>query len=342
MLIKKPKILVLYTGGTFGMQKHPNKKSLYQVPKLNSKKLKKNLIKNIPELEKIAHCDVKIVFNRDSSHIGPEHWIKLSQVIRKNWSRYQGIVLLHGTDTLAYTSSALSYLLPKPKVPIIITGAQRPLSEVRSDARQNFISSVEIASTAQRPYACEVMVYFHDRLMLGRKTRKKSVISFDAFESTRYPVLAYTGRSIEYTNTFFSKRKKTNFKWKDSFKGKVAICTITPHFPVEIYQEDHFLKNIDALILSVFPSGTSPTHRPEFCEWVKKIKNLKIPMIIVTDHFVGGREHIAYESASFLLKQGGLWAGMLTPECAFVKASFILGQKQGLKNFFKLWKKLPD
>lgn len=342
MLQNKSKILVLYTGGTFGMQKHPVKKSLYHLSTLSSKKLKKNLFENIPELKKIAQCDVKIIFNRDSSHMGPEQWITLAKVIRKNWSKYSGVVVLHGTDTLSYTASALSYLLPKPKVPVVLTGAQRPLSEVRSDARQNFISSIEIVSKAPRPFGNEVMVFFHDVLLLGTKARKKSITSFDAFESSRYPVLANIGRDIEYTKSFYSIKKVGKIKkCMDSFSGSVVVCPVSPHFPVSVYC-DSFLKSIDALILSVYPSGTSPTHKPEFREWIKKLKKMKIPFIIVTEHFVGGEDQVSYESASYLIKEGGLWAGMLTPECAFVKTCFILGQKDGKSKFKKYWSGLPD
>ena len=189
------KILVIYTGGTFGMR---SSKQHLVIPELNSSELKSWLISQVPEMKKIASCDVSVLFNEDSCQFQAHHWFELAAHITEQEKDYQGVVILHGTDTLAYTAAALSYLLSPCKIPVVITGAQKPLATLRSDARLNFISALEIAANAPKALQNRVLVVFHDELFLGSRVRKKSATDFAAFESPRFPKLASIGSEVHY------------------------------------------------------------------------------------------------------------------------------------------------
>jgi L-asparaginase len=173
-----PKVLIIYTGGTFGMV--PSEGG-FAIDDISAKALKQRIETFVPELRYLAHCDIEVALNCDSAHIGPEEWIQLANLIKKKSSQYDGVVVLHGTDTLSYTASALSFLLRPCKKPVIITGAQRPLASIRTDARRNLLSAVEIAATGPRDVVSQVCVFFDDRLLQGNLTRKRSATDFFCF-----------------------------------------------------------------------------------------------------------------------------------------------------------------
>ena len=169
-----------------------------EIPKLSSPALKKRLLSQAPEMKKIADCDVEVLFNLDSCQMNAFHWFSIAALIHEKQKKYDGVVVLHGTDTLSFSAAALSYLLSPSQIPIVITGAQKPLSTIRNDARLNFISALEVAAHAPKPLRDRVMVVFHDEVFLGSRVRKKSAFNFAAFESPRFPILAKIGGKINY------------------------------------------------------------------------------------------------------------------------------------------------
>ncbi len=341
-----PHVLILYTGGTFGMEIQPGEKSKpgkLGVSKISPAFLKKRFHDQVPELKFLAQCDVDIILNRDSSHIGPAEWVFIAQKIRHSWKNYQGIVLLHGTDTLAYTASALSFLLHPCLKPVVITGAQRPLSALRTDARTNLISAVEIAAHGPRRIVNQITVLFGNQLFQGNRVRKRSAADFSAFETPHCPPLAVVGTTIRYSKTITEPSKKQRLL--PLFSPKVLMCHITPGFP-SAQLTQHLLPHLDGMVLIVFHSGTAPTHDPAFLNFLLEAKQRHIPVTLATESSVQNPNPVSsplnYLVSQELLSHGGLWAGSMTPECTFVKTSLILGQsldcRKDPKKFAALWK----
>ena len=336
-----------------------SQETLLKIPDLSPKKLKQRLLHFVPELPECASCDVQVLLNRDSSHLGPPEWILIAQTILKSQSSYDGIVVLHGTDTLAYTASALSFLLRPCKKPVILTGAQRPLAAFRSDARRNLISAVEIAARIPHAAFRQVMVFFDDRLLQGNRARKRSASEFAAFDSPQAPALAMVGTTIRYTDPRIlmeslqiGKRRSTGRgkKLKPLFSKKVAMVHITPGSQFKMFEK--MLPELDALIFIAFPSGTAPTHQQDFLELLNQAKVKNIPVVLITEGITPPPQRLssnrlsrdrndnpsAYEASKPLIEAGCIWGGRITPECAYVKASLICGQPDGKRQFNTLWK----
>jgi L-asparaginase len=304
--------------------------------------LTERFLARVPELRAIAQCRVEVMMNLDSAHLGPAQWIAIARRILDRQATWDGIVILHGTDTMAYTAAALSYLLPKLKTRVILTGAQRPLSSIRTDARRNLISAVEIAGSAPEGIRGKVCLYFDDRLWLGSQVRKRNATEFAAFEAPYAAPLAVVGAGIQYlpsrvrqnaqAEAPFLRRLQWGGKQK-VFSERVLMVHLTPGFPAQMIREN-LLSRLDALVLIVFPSGTAPTHEPEFMEMLARARELGVMVIALAEsashpatpgatsaHASLGR----YEAGKRLVEEGCLWAGEVTPEAAMVKAQLICG-----------------
>ncbi len=346
-----PRVLILYTGGTFGMDLHPNPrthlKSIQKnrvtlaVPNLSPPLLRKRLLDQVPELQRIAKCDVDVLLNRDSAHIGPKEWLLFSKKIQHDWDRYDGFVLLHGTDTLAYTASALSFLLRPCLKPVVLTGAQRPLSALRTDARTNLISAVEIAAHGPRKIVNQVTVFFGDKLFQGNRVRKISANDFAAFVSPHCSPLAIVGTTIRYSDFSSKTSSRRVQKYKPRFSERIMVAHVTPAFPSKSISKA-LLPYLDGLVLIVFHSGTAPTHDPAFRDFLRAAQDKKLPITIATEGStqppITQAQAMHYAAGSELISHGALWAGSMTPECTFVKTSFLLAQSPDLKTFSRLWK----
>lgn len=340
-----PRVLILYTGGTFGMDIQQDLEPgsvLLSIPKLSAKLLKQRMQQRIPELKKIARCDVEVILNRDSAHIGPAEWLLFAEKIQKKWKVYDGFVLIHGTDTLAYTASALSFLLRPLLKPVVLTGAQRPLAAIRTDARNNLLSAVEIAARGPKDLTKQVTVFFDEKLFQGNRVRKRSASDFAAFECPYSSPLAVVGTTIRYAQpkAFRGNKARKNFTWAPRFSHRVLMAHITPSFPAEVLQPE-FLSHVDGLVLVAYLSGTAPTHQPHFKMLLSRLRDLGIPTVIVTEGSAQSpgpdRSTVTYAVGHELLSYGCYPAGAMTPECAYVKTAYILGQTEGRKRFGELW-----
>ena len=323
------------------MQPSPkNPRAPLGLPDLSPQSLRKRLLERVPELEALASCEVEFAFNRDSAHLGPEDWVEMARRIEAHKSRYDGVVILHGTDTLAYSASALSFLLRPCKVPVILTGAQRPLAAIRSDARRNLISAVEIAAHGPRPLVNQVSVFFDDRLFQGNRARKRSASDFAAFESPKFPPLAVVGTSIRYLDTF-EKPKLSKIRLKPRFSKRVAVMHVTPGFPAAVVAE-RLLPELSGLVLVIFQSGTAPTQDPGLKRLLREAKSRDIPVVAVTEGTSQPpgerRETPRYTAGQLLREEGALFAGDMTLECAYIKTSLILGQADGALRFERYWR----
>jgi L-asparaginase len=337
------RVLIIYTGGTFGMDLG-GKKGPLSVPRLSKALLEKRLRDRVPELAGLAHCDIEILLNRDSAHVGPDEWLLLADHIKSQWKKYDGIVVLHGTDTLAYTASALSFLLRPCLIPVVLTGAQRPLASVRTDARRNLISAVEIAASGREKRIQQVTVFFDDRLLQGNRVRKRSSTEFFAFDSPKCPPLARVGTSIHYSQEkLFLKPKRSSLALKPVFSRRVALLHLTPGFPAEAVEKG-LLPQVDGLVLVVFASGTATTHDSAFLRLLRAARKARKPVVGVTDDVnlnspqSSGTVVPTYAAGAALLEEGCYWADQMTPESAFVKTCLILGQPAGAAQFEKYWR----
>lgn len=339
-MAKLPRVLILYTGGTFGMDDAPGKKGGLSLPKLTPAGLKARFVQRAPELARLARCEVEILFNRDSAHVGPPEWQAMASRIRARASGFDGIVVLHGTDTLAYTASALSFLLRPCAKPVVITGAQRPLSSIRTDARRNLISAVEIAAHGPRELVRQVTVFFDGHLFQGNRVRKRSALDFDAFESPHAPPLAAVGTELRYAEAPRGRRRKGGVELDARFDRQVAVLRITPGFPAEAVAQG-LLPRVSALVLVAFPSVTAPTHDPSFVHLLKRAREQGVPVVLVTEGVSelpsSRQDPSTYAAGRELMAEGCLWAGPMTVECAYVKATLLLGQNDGRARFAELW-----
>jgi L-asparaginase len=315
----RKKILVIYTGGTFGMSERGGK---LQVQNLSAAQLKKNLLQAVPEIQQIADCDVHIAYNIDSCQATPDHWLLLAKLIQDSQKKYSGAVILHGTDTLAYTASALHFLIPKAPFPIVLTGAQKPLTAIRSDARQNFISALEVAAHAPNPLQDRVMVFFHQNLFLGVQVQKKSAVDFDAFHTPNFPVLANVGSEILYhpnLKTILPKINRAQKKLpKEIAVRKVLHLPIDPGFFAQGFGME-FLLDCDAVLLGLYASGTAPTDSLDFVNLLDRMQEagIQVSAYVTGQASLGNPSHY---SASNRLKIAGVcvWND-LTREAAWVK-----------------------
>ena len=338
-----PRVLILYTGGTFGMEAGLSLPRLSPSASLDS--LRSRLQARVPELSQLATCDIDIVLNLDSAHVGPDEWLLLARRVQQNWQRCDGVVILHGTDTLAYAASALSFLLRPCRKPVVLTGAQRPLSSLRTDARRNLISAVDIAAHGPRPLVGQVSIFFDDVLLQGNRARKRSASEFAAFESPQAAPLAVVGTSIRYARPPPKRGRAPALA--PVFNRKVAMLHVTPGFPARAIERG-LLPGLEGLVLIVFPSVTAPTHDPAFLDLLRAARRRDLPVVIATESAShagaaerdgGGAGPASYAAGRALLEEGCLWAGPMTPECAYVKAQLLLGQGPGRAAFARRWKR---
>lgn len=322
----KKKILLIHTGGTIGMTKDITSGVLK--PDL----FYKSLVNVIPELYDIADIQVEIPFVVDSSELNFPHWKQIAGIIKDRIDQIDGVVITHGTDTLAYTASALSYMLMNIPVPVILTGAQKPLSELRSDARSNFINAIELATS---PEIKEVAIFFDDKLMRGNRTTKTHINHYDAFASPNYPLLAQVGIDIEiYKQNLISPGGL--FHVFDKLDNSVAVYKTFPGCTTAHFQPT---ENIRAIVLIGYGAGTLALGSGDILKrvdsWIEQGKLV----VLMSETRAGKLNPGLYESGSQLLTRGALHTGDMTFEASITKLMFLLGQytEPGIikKNFTK-------
>lgn len=308
----KKNVLLIHTGGTIGMTRDS------QSGVLRPDRFYASLLQVIPELSAIANVQVEIPFVCDSAEIHFRHWQQLAAIIQSRVGQVDGVVVTHGTDTLAYTAAALSFMLHNVPVPVILTGAQRPLGELRSDARNNLVNAVELAC-ADIP---EVCIFFDYKLMRGNRTRKNHINFFDAFASPNYPLLAEVGINIEvYRNNLL--RPGGHFHVFDRFSPALAVLKLFPGCDAGCFQPG---ADVRAVLLVAFGAGTVPMQSGNLLAHVERWLG-EGKLVVLDSEAHGGRvEPQLYESGARLLEMGVVPAGDMTFEAAAVKLMFLMGQ----------------
>lgn len=320
---KKPEasILVIYTGGTFGMGTLADgaftpfnfEEILNAVPSL----LSFNFLIEVLSLNTPV----------DSSNIKPYHWIELADIIESHYEEFDGFVILHGTDTMAYTASALSFLLSGLQKPVIFTGAQLPIMIPRSDASENFITSLEIASSKKdgNPIVPEVCIYFNYDLIRGNRAKKVESIHFDAFESENYPLLAKAGVSIEYNHPYIMDcNSKAKLDVKKDWCNEVIFLKLFPGMNKDIINKMVESPSLRGIVLETFGNGNAPMD-----DWfVSTLRELigKGIIILNVSQCLGGRViQGRYETSKLLEEIGIISGGDITSEAAITKLMYLLG-----------------
>lgn len=322
------KVLVIYTGGTLGMVYDAKTDSLVpfdfaQIPD------------NLPEMSRLDFEISVLTFDNllDSSNMNPETWIILAKIIEENYTKYDSFVILHGTDTMAYTASALSYLLENLNKPVILTGAQLPIGVARTDAKENFITALEIASalTNKRPVISEVCIYFNSVLLRGNRARKHESVQFNAFESENYPVLAEAGIKIEYNKPYLKTYESdAMLKVHTSLNENVVILKLFPGITEKVVRNILEIKGLRGVVLETFGSGNAPT-----VEWFLKLMKEFVEKGIVifnVSQCNGGRvTQGRYQTSQFLQDIGVVSGADMTTEAAITKLMFALGQSADIQ-----------
>lgn len=307
-------ILLIYTGGTIGMVQNPETGALQSFDF-------EHLQHHVPELQHLGHHIDVHTFTPpiDSSDITPDHWLQLADIIREAYERYDGFVVLHGTDTMAFTASALSFLLLDLHKPVIFTGAQLPISQLRTDGRENLITAVEFAADYNEeghPKVPEVCIYFERKLMRGNRATKINAEGFNAFRSHNLPPLAVAGTHIRYqkaTETINSTRPYTSC----SLSSNIVVVTLFPGLPEAIFASQVSHPDLQAVILRTFGSGNAP-QQPWLLRQLHTLQERGVIVVNITQCDEGAVEMGRYQTSRLLLEAGvvpgydSTWEAMLT------------------------------
>ena len=327
----KPKILIVYTGGTIGMVKDYNTGALkaFDFSQISSK---------IPELQHL-NCEITTIsFSNpiDSSNMNVDYYIEIAQIISDNYNQFDGFVVLTGSDTMSYTSSAISFMFENLQKPVIFTGSQLPIGDLRTDAKENLITSIQVASTYENgiPVVQEVGLYFEYKLYRANRTTKINAEQFEAFASMNYPPLAESGVHLNFSYPLLlkSNSKENNLVFRKKLDNNVAILKLFPGITASVVKSFIDIPNLKGIILETYGSGNAPTES-WFINLLEKAISKGISIVNVTQ-CAGGSVMLGHYETSSVLKHIGIVDGKdITTETALAKMMYLLGEKLPKEKF---------
>ena len=321
--MKKPRILIVYTGGTIGMIEDPKAKTLKPFDF-------SHLMENVPKVKMLDYDIDNIQFNPpiDSSDMDVSHWQDIARSIAEHYEKYDGFVVLHGTDTMAYTASALSFMLGNLAKPVIITGSQLPIGEVRTDGEENLITALQIAADRDadgNPTVREVAILFENFLWRGNRSTKRSADNFNAFKSNNYPELAKIGLGIHFNHNALSKTS-LNKPLHPRYNLDTSLMSIDlfPGLNKHVLRHQLSTPGIKGVVLRTYGAGNGPT-KSWFIDAVRDAISRGIIILNVTQCVNGAVHSNRYMGGDYLSTAGVVSGHDLTFEAAITIMMFLFG-----------------
>jgi len=333
----KPNILLIYTGGTIGMIKD------YKTNALKAFDFSQ-IVKKIPELKQL-HCKITTIsFDEpiDSSNMNPSYYATIASIIEDNYHHFDGFVVLTGSDTMSYTSSAISFMLENLQKPVIFTGSQLPIGDLRTDAKENLITSIEVACSKKEngdPIIKEVCLYFEYKLYRANRTTKINAEQFEAFASYNYPPLAESGVHLNFNQhvLYQPKKDKKELVVRKKLNTNIVILKLFPGITASVVKSILAIDKLQGIVLETYGAGNAPTEK-WFIDLLQAAIKKGIKVVNVTQ-CIGGSVILGHYETSTQLKEIGILDGKdITTEAAVAKLMYLLAEKLSndeFKRFFE-------